>query len=263
MMTAVRPTRDPTDRSMPPVMMTGVSAIESSPSSTLNLSTSKKFVQPKNHRATKENRTDSAIKAARSQRSPLLRLEGPRSPATGDKRNFSGLFTIAACHVDRDRDEDDGALNCVLPVRADAEECETCADRAEQDDSEDGAEHGSRAARDRCTADDHGGDHLHLEAEPCVAGDLMEPDGVERGRQAGECTGQSEDREDNAFRSDSHHARSLLARSDCEDSPACAQVTQTEGRKENEENDQDQDGGGELSLSEVKPLKARRQISDP
>ncbi len=63
-MTAASPIIAPTDRSMPPVMMTGVSATASSPSSTLNRVTSKKFATVAKLGATAEKSAISASTAS-------------------------------------------------------------------------------------------------------------------------------------------------------------------------------------------------------
>src|SRR5262245_52069468 len=61
--TADRPIIEPTDRSIPPVTMTGVSATASSPSSTLKRITSKKFATDKKFGAMNEKTTTSATSA--------------------------------------------------------------------------------------------------------------------------------------------------------------------------------------------------------
>src|SRR5215472_7031393 len=69
--TAAKPIIEPTERSMPPEMMTGVNATASKPSSTLNRATSKKFAELGNFGATAENTATSASNARNSTHSPF------------------------------------------------------------------------------------------------------------------------------------------------------------------------------------------------
>ena len=78
--TAARLIIDPTERSMPPVMMMGVIASASSPSSTLKRTTSKKLLQVKKFSAITEKMAISTASASRRIHSPL-----------GKKRSRQGL----------------------------------------------------------------------------------------------------------------------------------------------------------------------------
>ncbi len=69
--TAASPIIDPTDRSMPPLMITGVNATASSPSSTLRRVTSKKFPSVKKFCAMAEKSATSAASASSRIHSPF------------------------------------------------------------------------------------------------------------------------------------------------------------------------------------------------
>ncbi len=79
--TAERPISDPTDRSMPPLVITGVSATASRPISTLSRSTSKalasvkKFVPITAKTATSTTRIAARIAAAGSSRAGLVDID--------------------------------------------------------------------------------------------------------------------------------------------------------------------------------------------
>src|SRR5438270_12986123 len=125
---------------MPPVIRTGVRAIERSPSSTLKRSTSIRLVQTRNRGAISENKNTSAIKASSNQRSPLGNARRPPEPVLKIVDNFLMLVTSASCQTDRDRNQDDGALYRFLPISADAQERETGADRTEQNYTQQGSQ---------------------------------------------------------------------------------------------------------------------------
>ncbi len=123
---------------MPPVMMTGVSASASSPSSTLSRVISKKLPSVAKFGAIDGEERD--LGRERQQQHPLAVGEArvvavPRSGSRRRDRRGMALRPRAQ-RVDRDRGEDDGALDRALPVRAHAEERQRRADRAEQDDAE-------------------------------------------------------------------------------------------------------------------------------
>src|SRR3984957_15031865 len=69
--TAQSPIIDPTERSIPPVIITGVNASASNPSSTLSRITSRKFAVVKKFCATTEKIPTSASKASSTIHSPL------------------------------------------------------------------------------------------------------------------------------------------------------------------------------------------------
>ena len=196
--TADRPIIAPTDRSMPPLMMTGVSATASSPSSTLSRVTSKKL--PTREESSARSAANSAISPASATARQPFAVRRPaaaprhrgqaRAPGGSSAR---GGRTFAHC-VDRDRREDDRALDGALPVRVDAEERQRRADRAEQDDAEQRAGERAAPAADRGAADDDRRNHLHLEPEAGVAGNLVEADRVEHRREAGQRAGGGEHR---------------------------------------------------------------------
>ena len=202
-----RPIIEPTDRSMPPATMTGVSATASRPSSTLNLVISKKFPSVKNPGATTANSTVSAAITASSGQPPLERAEAElRLASRPQNQPCSCLSSLRmgqrptanryADALGRNRDEDDRALDGALPVRADSQECQRGTDGREQNDAEHGARDAAAAPGDGRSANHDRRNHLHLETDAGVAGNLVEPDGVEHG---GESRQRSNDREHRAF----------------------------------------------------------------
>ena len=112
--TAARPIIAPTDRSMPPVTITGVSAIASRPSSTLSRLISKKLPTVAKFGAIAANSATST--ASGEQQDELV---GPQealhdaAPAGGPAERRPG-----AQRVGRDRGEDDDAVQRALPVGA-------------------------------------------------------------------------------------------------------------------------------------------------
>src|SRR5687767_12393514 len=139
-MTADRAIIEPTERSMPPLIRIGVSAIASSPSSTLSRSTSNRLPTEKKRSAISEKIAISRSRTASSVVSAVLRM-----PVSQPYR------------VDRHRHQDDESLHGTLPVRGDSEERERGAESAEQDDAQHGPCHRAAPAGNRGAADDNGG----------------------------------------------------------------------------------------------------------
>src|SRR5689334_13397328 len=136
-MTAASPIIAPTDRSMPPVTTIGVIATASRPTSTLTRITSKAFATLKKFGATiAKTTTSTAIAPA----SAHLDTGGGARPSRADDARAAGKTR----RVDRDRGEDNRALQRALPLRADAEKGQCRPDGAEQHDAEECA--GNRPA---------------------------------------------------------------------------------------------------------------------
>ena len=168
---------------MPPVTRIGVSAIASSPSSTLSRAISKMLPVVAKFGATSEKTAISIASAAATAHSPFARtLPRHRSGAIQARPVASAVWLAgrAPQRVRRDRGEDDGALDRPLPIGAHAQKCQRGPNHAEQDDAKQCAHHASSPAGDRGAADDDGRDHLHLESETGVARDLIEADGVQQ-----------------------------------------------------------------------------------
>src|SRR5688572_6485737 len=167
--TAASPIIEPTDRSIPPLIRMGVSAIASSPSSTLSRSTSNKLPSEKKRSAISEKIAISTSRTASSVVSAVLRM-----PVSQPYR------------VDRHRHQDDESLHGTLPVRGDSEERERGAESAEQDDAQHGPCHRAAPAGNRGAADDNGGNHAHFETEAGIGRDLVEADRVQHRREPGQ-----------------------------------------------------------------------------
>src|ERR1035438_198177 len=179
--TAANPIIEPTERSMPPVMITGVRAKANSPNSTLKRITSMRFSQVKKFCAIAEKTAISASNAKSRTHSPLgNRRWRWRLSATGDKavsicfRNL--VIQVNTQRIDHDRSQDNGALDRFFPVGANTQESERRADGSHQDHTEYGSEDGSFTAGDRRTSNHHRGDDLHFQAQSRVTGDLVEAD---------------------------------------------------------------------------------------
>src|SRR5690349_2044153 len=152
--TAASPIIAPTDRSIPPVTTIGVIAIASSPTSTLTRITSKAFATLRKFGATIAKTTISTAIAPASARLDTgggARAGRAREPRAAGKTR----------RVDRDRGEDNHALQRALPLRADAEKGQCRPDGAEQHDAEECAGNRPAAAGHRRAPDHHCGDHLH------------------------------------------------------------------------------------------------------
>src|SRR5690349_11210727 len=145
--TAASPIIAPTDRSMPPVTTIGVIATASRPTSTLTRITSNAFATLRKFGATIANTTTSAAIAPAS---TSLDTGGGARPRRAHDPRAAGKTG----RVDRDRGEDDHALQGALPLRADAEEGQRRADGAEQHDAEQRAGRRAAAAGHRGAADD-------------------------------------------------------------------------------------------------------------
>src|SRR5262249_4900692 len=187
--TADRPISEPTERSIPPLTITGVSATASSPISTLSRTTSKALARVRKF-------VPIAAKTRHSSTSRPIRIccAGSSRPGRASARLEPGADVGAAeagisirlpveC-VRGDGQQDDQPLDRLLPLRLGLEEYEGRADRAEQRDPDQGAEQGAASPRDRRPPDDRRGDDLELEAGAVIGVDGGEPDGAQDGRQA-------------------------------------------------------------------------------
>src|ERR1019366_2687778 len=167
--TAASPMMEPTDKSIPPVIIIGVSASASKPSSTLRRTTSKKFDQVKKFSPMAANMASSTASASASTHSPL-----------GNQTSRHGLCWLSmfpradADRVQRNRRQNDGALHCPLPIRAESQEGQRRADHAQQQHSQQRSGHGAAPANNGHAADYHGGDHFQFQPDPGVARDLQE-----------------------------------------------------------------------------------------
>src|SRR5215208_1000467 len=162
-MIAASPIIDPTDRSMPPVTMIGVSANASSPISTPSRVISNAFPAVAKLCPAIPNTRHSTAMTTSSTHSLL-----------GNRRSASGAFaaapsaggdgaatedtamTFEPCErrIGDERSEDDETLDRLRPEWADAHVRHRRTDRAEQKDADQRAEHGAAATRDRGAAHD-------------------------------------------------------------------------------------------------------------
>src|SRR6266478_5080214 len=182
--TAARPIIEPTERSMPPVMMTGVNASASNPSSTLNRIISKKFPHVKKFSAMAEKIATSRTKASSRAHSPLGNRRSRQGLcAAGGKTASMWLRTHSNC-VNHQRGENNGALHRSFPISADPKKCERRTDGSEQNDTQHGSNNTSLSTSDGRAAHHHGRDQFHFQTESGVGWNLIEPDGIQRGRKA-------------------------------------------------------------------------------
>src|SRR5271170_5533195 len=130
-MTAASAIMEPTERSMPPVTITGVMATASRPSSTLKRVTSKKLLPVKKFWEMVENTATSASSASNRTHSPLGNKRSRHGLCAAGGKAVSMLSRTGTQTVDGHRSQNDRALYGAFPIGADAEECERRADRAQ------------------------------------------------------------------------------------------------------------------------------------
>src|SRR5690242_2386965 len=114
--TAVRPIRDPTDRSIPPETITGVSATASRPISTLSRRTSKPFATERKLVPTAAKATTSAARIAASTARPP---PGPqRRPDNASRASDDATSPPSPLErIGGDRQQDRQPLDRLLPLR--------------------------------------------------------------------------------------------------------------------------------------------------
>src|SRR4051812_5344530 len=156
--TAASPIIEPTERSMPPVMMIGVIASASSPISTARRVISNAFEAPRKLCPVRPNTAHSAASTTSSTHSPFGKSRS-RSGASVLSAGASETDDMSLQPVDHDvrdeRREDDPPLDRLLPERVDAEERERGADGAKKNAAEQGAGGRAAPAGDGRAADDH------------------------------------------------------------------------------------------------------------
>src|SRR5438132_2353376 len=195
--TADNPIIDPTDRSMPPVMMTAVSARASKPSSTLRRVISKAFARLRKWLPERPNTPHSTRRTASSTSSLAgshrwrhgASVPSGRDSAASDAgagRDPGMVLEPSQDGIRGQRGEDDRALNGLLPERIHSQEDERGADGAQQRRTHERARQTPAPARDGGAADHHRCDRLELQADPEVARDRAEAHGVEQRGQAGQ-----------------------------------------------------------------------------
>src|SRR6185503_4038632 len=137
--TAERPMREPTDRSMPPVTITGVIASARRPISALSRTISPLFASPQKLRPRIEKTTVSATIRITSTPSWLrrsFRTQGGWSVCGKACANISSLPQIN--RIGRHGDQDNCALDRLLPVRLRLEEHQRGGDRAQEHHADEG-----------------------------------------------------------------------------------------------------------------------------
>src|SRR5579863_260721 len=177
-MTAASAIMEPTERSIPPVTITGVIARASNPSSTLNRVISKKLLHVKKFFEITENTAISANRANARTHSPFGNRRSRHGLCAAGGKAICMSSRSRAQPVDHDRCQNDRALHRALPISADAEKRKCGADRPEEDHAQQRSQHRARSARNRGTAHYHRCDHLQLEAEPGIARNLVESDRI-------------------------------------------------------------------------------------
>src|SRR5215831_8795866 len=182
--TAARPSIDPIERSMPPVTMTGVMATDNRPSSMPSRTTSAALAMLRKCCAISENTATSTASMATS--------DLGMSVSQGRRRHRSPRCRPAATSIHGNSRQNDHALNRALPVGAGAEERQRRAYRAKQHDAEQRPADCAAPTGRRDAAHDDGGNHFHLEADAAIAGHLIEPNGIQGGRDARQRSGEGE-----------------------------------------------------------------------
>src|SRR5262245_37843715 len=261
--TAASPIIDPTERSMPPVIMTGVSANASNPNSTLRRITSKKFAAEKKFSPRAENTATSSASATSSTHSPLGNHRSRQGLRSLAGKSSSSLGNAVAQAVDCDCGENDPALDRALPVGADGQEGEGWTGHSQQHHSEQRAQHGSLPAGHRRASHDDRGNYLHLHAESSVARHLVEAHGIEQCRRANQRTGQSEDAEHDARRVDPRQAGGRGIRAGGINRPTGREISQSPCRRSRQYGRRHHGESLAEALRLPEPLKASRQVLHP
>src|SRR3989442_11767769 len=133
---AARPIMEPTERSMPPATMMGVSARASRPNSTLRRITSKKLPSVKKFSPIRANTAISIASPRRSTHSPLGNQRS-RHGLRSDSGKVGDMFPrTGARRIDGDGGQDDSTLDGFFPVSAHPQKDQRRADGAEQKDAQ-------------------------------------------------------------------------------------------------------------------------------
>src|ERR1022692_1261066 len=160
--TAESPMTEPTDKSMPPVTMIGVSASASSPSSTLRRTTSKKFDRVKKFSPMAAKMAISTARASASTHSPLGKQTSRHGlrwlsmlPRTAAHRGFAGIAAPSvfartdANRVQRNRRQNDAAFDGPLPIGAEPQKRQRGTDQAQQQHAQQRAANGAAPSCNR------------------------------------------------------------------------------------------------------------------
>src|SRR5580704_5702827 len=267
--TAAKPIIEPTERLMPPVIMTGVSAMAIKPSSTLNRITSKKLAAEKKFGATTENTTISASRAANSNHSPLGKTRSRHFLCSNCWSKecctfYRTCFPALRPHsINHNSGQDDPALDGLLPIRVGAQECQGRPNRTHQYYAENRSQDAARASRDRSAAHYNGRDHLDLQTKAGIARNLVKPDGIQR---RGEPRQRPQDCEHGKLNTRSRHARQpsrLLVGARRIDGAARWNAAKNPGHGRDQANGDQQHHHGIRCLRQTQPLKIGRKIIDP
>src|ERR1035441_9289569 len=158
--TAASPMMEPTDKSIPPVIIIGVSASASRPSSTLKRTTSKKFDPVKKFSPITAKIASSAARARTSTHSPLgkqISRHRLRSFRTGD---VCMLSRANPHRVHRNRRQNDATLDRPLPICAEPQERQRRADYAQKQQPQQHSPNRAAPSRYRHAAHYRRGDHF-------------------------------------------------------------------------------------------------------
>src|SRR5260370_2388490 len=177
--TAERPIMDPTDKSIPPVIMIGVIASASKPNSTLNRTTSKKFDSVKKFSPIAAKIASSIARASASTHSPLgkqISRHGLRWLSTND---FCMFPRTNEPRTHRNRRQNYPALDRPFPMRTEPQERQRRTDHAQQQQSQQHSGNRAAPSRNRHATDHRRRDHLQFQSDSRIARNLMEAHRVE------------------------------------------------------------------------------------
>src|SRR5215831_5109708 len=175
--TAARPIIDPTERSIPPVTMIGVSASASRPISTLRRVISNAFpdvaklwpASPNTMHSTRMT-TTSTHSCSRMSRATSGRVSAGDNSAS----EWTVMRQTGEHRIGDERRQNDQTLNCLFPKGTDADVCQYRADRPEQQDADHRTRDVSPPPGDRRSADDDGRDSSKLETYAGIARNCVE-----------------------------------------------------------------------------------------
>src|SRR5450432_733213 len=265
--TAARPSIDPTERSLPPDTITGVSAIANSPNSTLKRSASKKLPAVKKFRPMAENSPTSAASASSRIHSPFGNQRSRRllcaECGRASRMSLRILSRARADRVDGHRHQNNYALYGSLPIGADPEKRQSRADDSEQNQTEQSAQDSPFATCDDSAADHHRGNRLQLQTQPRVAGNLVEADRIQQGRKAGEGSGNDKHGEGDQGRMNARQPGGVPIGAGGVYRAAGRQVSQGPGHARQQQHGARERYGLAGGLRETEPLEIGRQVLHP
>src|SRR5215467_1292331 len=208
--TADNPIIEPTDKSIPPVMITGVRARANNPISTLKRTTSAALVRVKKlvparlntpiSMATTKNCIHSRFGKSRRDRGRSTENVSAENRSTESGFGSDIPCTSSQPAIGRNGGQDYSALDRFFPIRTRSKEGERGADCPEQYYTDGRSPQGSPTPSDGSSAYDDSRNDFELEADAGVALNLSESNRIQEGGCSDQRSRYCEDTEDNSLR---------------------------------------------------------------